>query len=349
VTRPVTFYQYNNSTWELQTGEYSDVVFGFFFANGVSDANKKVCKESSTATLTRLSSNSAGSPQMIYDPSINGAGQVNVYGGTTSCTLEPHKFRQDTISLTHHQFNGEGNNTAQSIHGAFSFKMNGSDLMKFTRNGNTFEFPTLPDIFGAGKLYNGIKLFAAATEPSSRDYLRCETTELTDMGFSEVSLTGTPTMNAASVSVTTSSALGTYLMVCPTKDGVMNAMGGHYIGEITPYALLALSHGTTFNFGLVPLSPSTTATMNLVNSGLQQATGINAPTLVAPITFVGGSFPGTGGTCGATLAAGATCSINIDILPPVASTSYTQPMIINYHDGHGTRVLNSSITGTSLP
>lgn len=352
VVRPSTYYEYNNMSWNQQVGEYSDVVFGFFFADGITDASKVVCKESSVSPLSKLSSNSSGSPLLNYNPLAPVPGDVNVYGGTTSCSLDPQKFTRDTISLTHHQFNGEGNNTAQSLHGAFSLKLNASNMSKYNRNGNTFEFPTLPDLFGAGNLYDSIKLFTAANEPSSRDYLRCESSELTDMGFSEVSLTGTATIGSESISVTTASAIGnSYLIVCPTKDGFMNGMGGQYIGEISPYALITLAHGNIFDFGVVADMTSTTATLTLTNSGLQQATGINSPPLVAPITYVGGSFPGTGGTCSGVLAAGSSCTIDVEayLSAAPANTPYPQTMTINYHDGYATKILTSTVTVTSSP
>jgi hypothetical protein len=356
VSRPTTYFEEVSGNWiQVIEEEHSDVVFGFFFANGLSDPNKKVCKEPGPVTLSKLARNAAGS-LLDYNPAPTAISDgVNVHGGTT-CTLFPHKFTEDTISITSHQFNGEGNDTAQSIHGAFTHKLNGTDMSKYTRTGNTFQFPVLPDLFGNGKLYNEIKIFSITPEPASRDNIRCDNTELSNLGYSELTLTGVAAIstsaNSNTISVTTANSIGAnqHLVVCPAKDGQMNGFGGQYIGDITPYAFLTFDHGSSYNFGDNLPHTSVTRIMTLTNSGGASAYISYVSNLSTPFMFLGG-YPGNGGDCPSypgTLAANTSCSIAVKFTP-TDNTPHNQPLMINYSDAaYGATTLSTSFTGQGM-
>ncbi len=70
-------------------------------------------------------------------------------------------------------------------------------------------------------------------------------------------------------------------------------------------------------------------------------------TLAAPYSFAGGSYPGTGGTCAATLAATATCSVVVEYAP-VAAGTHTETLTINYFDRVASQSATRPMTGTGV-
>src|SRR5665213_1068713 len=74
-------------------------------------------------------------------------------------------------------------------------------------------------------------------------------------------------------------------------------------------AVLAISDGPTYNYGVQPTGGATDKTFTITNSGGYQATGLSGGGLVAPFAFKGGSYPGTAGTCAASLNPAATCTV----------------------------------------
>src|SRR5437868_5741285 len=55
--------------------------------------------------------------------------------------------------------------------------------------------------------------------------------------------------------------------------------------------------------------------------------------LAAPFTFKGGTYPGTGGTCIATLAAAGTCTVVVTY-SPTTTGAHTDTIDITYNDGN---------------
>ena len=68
------------------------------------------------------------------------------------------------------------------------------------------------------------------------------------------------------------------------------------------------------------------------NTGGSPASAIAESTMAAPFAFKGGSFPGTGGTCTATLNESATCTLVVTF-SPTAATSYADTITLDYNDG----------------
>lgn len=98
-------------------------------------------------------------------------------------------------------------------------------------------------------------------------------------------------------------------------------------GSSVPYGLLAVSDAPAYDFGDVPIGVTVQHTLTLTNTGPAPIFKIQ-PTLTAnngeSIGFVGGSYPGTGGTCGDMLKPKSSCTIVIEITPtaegPISST-----------------------------
>lgn len=77
--------------------------------------------------------------------------------------------------------------------------------------------------------------------------------------------------------------------------------------------------------------PSVLPAITLRNDGDLPAEGLSGGALVAPLSWAGGAFPGTGGTCTGTLEPDATCDIVLAPIPaPFGVTSQT--LTVDYQD-----------------
>jgi len=117
---------------------------------------------------------------------------------------------------------------------------------------------------------------------------------------------------------------------------------------LTP-AVLSVSDGPTFDFGTQLTSTTTSHTFTITNSGQATATevAVAADTLTAPFSYTSGTYPGTGGTCGTTLAGGATCTVNVDYSPTTVGT-FNDSVRLSYDDGAGSQIADGPVTAISI-
>ncbi|MBC7690333.1 MAG: choice-of-anchor D domain-containing protein [Methylotenera sp.] len=111
-------------------------------------------------------------------------------------------------------------------------------------------------------------------------------------------------------------------------------------------ALLTISDGPSYNYGTRAVSSSTDKTYTVSYTGTLSATSVVPSGLAAPYTFKGGSFPGTGGNCSATISTN--CTIVITYAPTAAILSNGN-LILSYNDGVTTQTANESMSGTGAP
>jgi len=114
-------------------------------------------------------------------------------------------------------------------------------------------------------------------------------------------------------------------------------------------ALLAVSDGPgNYDYGTVPTSLVTVHTFTISNSGGSTALGIAGSGLAAPFTFVGGVFPGGAGTCVGTLAAAASCTIEVQYNPVAISAGDTDVILIDYNDGAASQQATRGVDGIAV-
>ncbi len=116
-------------------------------------------------------------------------------------------------------------------------------------------------------------------------------------------------------------------------------------GSAANSAFLAISDGPTYNYGTKALTSVSDHTFNVTNTGSITATSIAGASLTAPFSFKGGAYPGTGGTCGATLAAAGSCSVVVSFSPTVSGLQ-TDTLQLDYNDGTGTANSQVGLQGT---
>jgi len=115
-------------------------------------------------------------------------------------------------------------------------------------------------------------------------------------------------------------------------------------GEGIAQAIIGLSDGNPFNFGTTNVNGTINKTFTLTNSGSVSGTNVTL-SFTSAFKFLGTVFPGTGGTCTTTLAAGSNCTIVVSFTP-TAATSYIGNMTLNYDDGLRTQTESKELRGT---
>ena len=103
-----------------------------------------------------------------------------------------------------------------------------------------------------------------------------------------------------------------------------------------------------FNYGSVEVGVSVDQTFTLSNEGQAAATGLSATALMSPFSFKGsGNFPGSTGTCTATLAPGASCTVVVTFAPTAGAASNSS-LALAYNDGVQNQSVTATLTGTGL-
>jgi hypothetical protein len=108
--------------------------------------------------------------------------------------------------------------------------------------------------------------------------------------------------------------------------------------------LLEISDGPVFDFQLANVGSTASHTFTVSNTGDIEATSIVPVALPAPYAFVGGAFPGTGGDCTQTLAAGDACSIEVEFAP-TAMGSASASVELDYASSQGTGTASVDVVG----
>jgi len=120
-------------------------------------------------------------------------------------------------------------------------------------------------------------------------------------------------------------------------------------------ALLQMTMGTTYDLGLVAKGTTTDYTMTIENIGNYSATSISItdnlaspPATTTPIRYKGNTYPGTGGNCGTTILAGASCTVVMQYVPPnsggTAVANHSDTTNIRYVPGAGVTTVNLLLT-----
>ena len=122
-----------------------------------------------------------------------------------------------------------------------------------------------------------------------------------------------------------------------------------------PEAMLGMFVSGTFGYTLpLPAGQTQEVTLTVLNNGPTKATQMTDLTpQSSTLSYKGGTYPGTGGSCGTELAAGATCTLVVDVVAP-ATGRQTSLVVIQYYDGFifttdAHEVEAVAVTGTFAP
>ena len=98
------------------------------------------------------------------------------------------------------------------------------------------------------------------------------------------------------------------------------------------------------NFGLIQKGKVSTRVMTLANTGASTLSGILVKDLQAPFAFPGGEYPGTAGSCGATLKPKESCQMLLEFQPSVAGV-FTNSLTLQYFDGKSIQAVGLGLWG----
>lgn len=111
-------------------------------------------------------------------------------------------------------------------------------------------------------------------------------------------------------------------------------------------AVLDITGADPYDFGVQAYGGSVSNSFTVTNSGSGTATAMTPPALTAPFSYVGGTYPGSGGDCGATLASGASCTLQIQYAPTSGSV-HNDTIDLSYYNGSAVVNTTKDIQGTA--
>ncbi len=95
------------------------------------------------------------------------------------------------------------------------------------------------------------------------------------------------------------------------------------------HPILSFEYGTQYDFGNKFIGTTTTLRIKITNVGKVDAKSLSVPPLTEPYHFKGGSYPGTGGTCGTELNQGDSCEMLVEYSPQTRE-QHLQNLTLNY-------------------
>ncbi|MEZ4751826.1 MAG: choice-of-anchor D domain-containing protein [Bdellovibrionota bacterium] len=116
-------------------------------------------------------------------------------------------------------------------------------------------------------------------------------------------------------------------------------------------AVLTISEDPSFDFGTIAVGNTSDKTFTVSNTGNNPATQMKeavGAALVSPFGFKGGSYPGTGGSCGTSLNQGNNCTIVVSFAP-TSEASFSDSVTLSYHNSSSEQTVARLLNGTGGP
>jgi type II secretory pathway pseudopilin PulG len=105
--------------------------------------------------------------------------------------------------------------------------------------------------------------------------------------------------------------------------------------------------GVAFDFGQIATGYTTQRSITILNAGTQSIQSLTSSSLTGDIKYLGGSYPGTGGSCGTTILPGDSCSVMISFAP-TSSISYSNRLTFQYNYNSTTEQVYIDLSGRGI-
>lgn len=112
-------------------------------------------------------------------------------------------------------------------------------------------------------------------------------------------------------------------------------------------AVLTISGADPYDYGALVVGASGTNVFTVSNTGTGTASAISEVGLATPFRFTGGAYPGTAGTCTASLAPAASCTVEVEFAPVIVGVS-NDSISLSYNDGTNAQSVDRNLTGTGV-
>lgn len=112
------------------------------------------------------------------------------------------------------------------------------------------------------------------------------------------------------------SILGLFATITLIGLGLQSAQAYPPAGPMPPQEVVTISDAPAYDYGIRLLGSATTHVFTVTNTGTSPVS-IQGGKLQSPFSYLGGMFPGTGGTCTATLLASQSCSVVVQFSPQI--------------------------------
>ncbi|MBY0371785.1 choice-of-anchor D domain-containing protein [bacterium] len=107
-------------------------------------------------------------------------------------------------------------------------------------------------------------------------------------------------------------------------------------GDPLDAALLETTPGPIYQYGALSTGQSSTATFQVRNKGTLPASNLTGTFYLSRTFSYDGGYPGTGGTCGAALGGGETCTVIVTFSPQQAGDN-EQALALSYNNGYSSK------------
>ena len=128
-----------------------------------------------------------------------------------------------------------------------------------------------------------------------------------------------------------------------TAAGLSTATSSSF--DITTSAEINFNQTAEYDFGQHASGATSEVTMLITHTGSSSVTAVTETTLSGPFDFKGGSYPGTGGTCGTSI--GSACTVVLQYTTGAAGVD-TGTITLQHHNGESTINISRDLTGESF-
>lgn len=128
--------------------------------------------------------------------------------------------------------------------------------------------------------------------------------------------------------------------------GVSYSTSFNLSANLVDSSLVTITEGSFFDFGFAAYNDITSHMFTIYADGQFPVSSLGA-WFSGPFAFLGGAYPGTGGTCCTFLSAGATCTIAVILAPP-GMGPVGGDITVSYFDGVSNHFASATLSGTGI-
>lgn len=153
---------------------------------------------------------------------------------------------------------------------------------------------------------------------------------------------------AARIQGNTVQKLGRYRILNRLHISLSRLKGGRI--NLPPVLLgeLEISGADPYSFGATLAGFPSQTEFVVTNVGDGAVTNITPMPFEGAFDYYATAYPGQSGTCGASLAEGESCVINVQFNGPIMPGFYEGQLVIDYNDGVSVQTLSKGLQGTSI-